>query len=440
MRTDLVKNEKGKFRLPSLEGIEDYCNSNYQQYYKYYSNAPTDLTELWKQRTAQGVNPNNFAPSGYPKYIIDIMAGYMGSPNKINYSSDDEDYMKLIDAINKANHENTLSSKEIKKAGIYGTSCELHFIQKKGNNIIIPRFIDIDPSHVIPVYDTTVSKELIAVVWVNNDTLRVYYIDETEIYIKGENGTWVYSKSEPNPYNDISWVFAQNNDESEPTWFCVKTYVDIINALQTNTLNALDRHARGTLITSLEQTQELVNSLSELNAIFGLSKGDDSEGKDFFEFVQQNLDPDLREAMLNYFVNELHKLSGIFDFTKLDLGQDPSGTALKYRIYPMELKASEIVSYRYEALEKRYELVNQIIDSTGAMGDTKTKSGKLKISIQRNIPDNIKAILEENNLMASYVDTQTLRERVPELDANKVQERMEEENAKKVDLDGLQTE
>lgn len=438
MRTELQLNEKGKLRLANLKGIEENCNSDFATFYKYYKNNPTDLLQVWEQRKIQGVNPNNFAPSGYPKYIVDIMAGYMGSPNKIDYSSDDEDYIKLINEINKKNHENTLSSKEIKKAGIYGVSCELHFIQKKGDSFIIPRFIDINPSNVIPVYDTSVAKELISVVWVNKDTLRVYYEDETEIYTKNENGEWVFQSFEKNPYKEIPWVIAQNNDESEPTWYCVKTYVNIINALQTNTLNALDRHARGTLITSLEQTPELVSSLQHMNALFGMAKGDDTEGKDFFEFVQQNLDPDLREAMLTYFVNELHKISGIFDFTKLDLGQDPSGTALKYRIYPMELKASEIVSYRQEALEKRYELINQIIDTTGALGDRKTKSSELKISIQRNIPDNIKAILEENNLMSGYVDAQTLRERVPELDANEVQERIAEENSEKVDLEKVE--
>ncbi len=438
MRTELQPNEKGKLRLPKLKGIEENCNSDFTTFYKYYKNNPTDLLQVWEQRKALGVNPNNFAPSGYPKYIVDIMAGYMGSPNKIDYSSDDDDYMKLINDINKQNHENTLSSKEIKKAGIYGVSCELHFIQKKGKDFIIPRFIDINPSNVIPVYDTSVAKELISVVWVNKDTLRVYYEDETEIYTKKDNDEWVLQDTELNPYNEIPWVIAQNNDESEPTWYCVKTYVDIINALQTNTLNALDRHARGTLITSLEQTPELVNSLQHMNAIFNMSKGDDQEGKDFFEFAEQNLDPDLREKMLEYFVNELHKISGIFDFTKLDLGQDPSGTALKYRIYPMELKASEIVSYRQEALEKRYELINQIIDSMGALGNKKTKSSELKINIQRNIPDNIKAILEENNLMASYVDTQTLRERVPEIDANKVQERMTTEEKEKANLDKVE--
>jgi len=140
---------------------------------------------------------------------------------------------------------------------------------------------------------------------------------------------------------------------------------------------------------------------------------------------------------LNYFVNELHKISGIFDFTKLDLGQDPSGTALKYRIYPMELKASEIVSYRQEGLQKRYELINKIIDKMAVMGRV-VKPADLKIEITRNIPDNVKAILEENNLMASYVDSQTLRERVPNLNAQQVEERMNLEDNKKVDLDKVE--
>lgn len=436
MRIDLVQNEKGKFRLPSLKGIEEQRDARFNNFYKYYKNEPTDLMEIWEQRKQQGVNPNNFAPTGYPKYMIDIMAGYIGSPEKINYTSDDENYLELINQINKKNHENTLSSKQIKEAGIYGISCELHFLQKKDNKII-PRFVSINPTNVVPIYDTSVAKELVCVAWSNHDTLTLYYADEIERYIK-VNGEWKFESSQVNEYEEVSWVITQNNDECEPTWYCVKNYIDIINALQTNTLNALDKHARGTLITSLEASPELVKNLSQMNAVFGMSKGDDNEGKDFFNFVEQNLDSDLRETMLNYFVNELHKISGIFDFTKLDLGQDPSGTALKYRIYPMELKASEIVSYRIEGLEKRYELINKIIDKMAVLGNAKISSSDLEIEMVRNIPDNVKSILEENNLMASYVDSQTLRERVPNLNAQKVEERMNLEDSEKVDLDKVE--
>ena len=432
MRLDLVQNDKGKFRIPSLKGIEKNCNEAFKDYYKYYKNNPVDLEQIWEQRAQMGVNPNNFAPSGYPKYIVDIMAGYMGSPNKINYSSNDEAYIDLINEINKVNYENTLSSREIKEAGIYGVSCELHFIQKKDKKVI-PRFINVRPEQVVPVYDTTIAKELVAVCWVTDKQMRVYYTDEVETY-KQVDGEWKFIDSEENDYGEIPWVITINNDEHEPTWYCVKTYIDIINALQTNTLNALDKHARGTLITSLEQTPELVKSLSQLNAIFSMNKGDDTEGKDFFEFVEQKLDPDLRESMLEYFVSELHKISGIFDFTKLDLGQDPSGTALKYRIYPMELKASEIVSYRQEGLQKRYELIDKIIDKMAVMGRV-VKPAELKIEITRNIPDNVKAILEENNLMAGYVDAKTMRERIPNLDSEQVEKRIEEENKEKVNLE-----
>ena len=436
MRLDLVRNEKGKLRIPELKGIEKNCNDDFKKYYKYYKNNPTDLMQIWEQRAKMGVNPNNFAPSGYPKYIVDLMSGYIGSPDKINYNSDDKNYLDLIDKINKANHENTLSSKEVKEAGIYGVSCELHFIQKKGNKVI-PRFIDVNPAQVVPIYDTTIAKDLVAVCWVTEKHMLVYYADEIETYIQKDDGEWEWSKTEENDYGEIPWVITQNNDDREPTWFCVKPYIDIINSLQTNTLNALDKHARGTLITSLQQSPELVQNLQHYNAIFNMDKGDDREGKDFFDFVDQNLDPDLRETMLTYFVNELHKISGIFDFTKLDLGQDPSGTALKYRIYPMELKASEIVSYRIEGLEKRYELINKIIDKMAVLGNAKVSSSAIDIEMVRNIPDNVKAILEENNLMASYVDAQTLRERVPNLDANEVEKRMTEETAKKVNLDDI---
>lgn len=424
MRAEL--NEEGK--LYDLSEFS-FDAEQLKKWRSYYDGEPTALQNIYNHRYASGIKPNNFAPSGYPKYIVDIMAGYMGSPNHINYTAEDK-YGDLIHEINKKNFENTLTSKQIKQAGIYGVSYELHYIDKIDEKII-PRFTDIPANQVVPVYDYTIGKNLIAVIWCQRDVMRVYYKEETDIYDLVE-GKWIYRESRENEYDDIPWVITQNNESEEPTWLCVKHYIDIIDALQTNTLNALDRHARGTLITSLQGTDELKKNLAQLNAVFDMARGDGDEGKDFFEFVEQNLDPDLRETMLNHFINELHKISGIFDFTKLDLGQDPSGTALKYRIYPMELKAAEIVSYRQQGLEERYRLIDQIIDKMTVLG-VNTQPGDLEISIERNIPDNIKAILEENNLMAGYVDDQTMIERVPGLDAEKISERMEA-NKPEIDL------
>lgn len=421
MRTQFIELD-GKNIIPNLEEYK-IDNSRFGVWRNYYAGEPKELRDIFNQREAQGIRPNNFAPSGYPKYIVDVMAGYMGSPDSINYNGD-EPYIDLINQINRKNHENTLTSKQIKQAGVYGVSCELHFIEKDGDEVI-PRFVDVSPSQVEPVYDTTVSKKLIAVIWQQKDMMRVYYKDRIDIYDLVE-GKWILSEPKPHGYNDVPWVITPNNEAMEPTWLCVKHYIDIIDALQTNTLNALDKHARGTLITSLEKTDELVKNLAHLNAVFDMEKGDGEEGKDFFQFVDQNLDPDLREVMLNHFINELHKISGIFDFTKLDLGKDPSGTALKYRIYPMELKASEIVSYRQEGLERRYELIDQIIDTTSVLGQNVTPT-ELSIEMKRNIPDNVKAILEENNLMAGYVDNRTMIERIPGLDPDEVMMRKADE-------------
>jgi SPP1 family phage portal protein len=431
MKAGLVRKD-GLMRLPDIEEFELHTD-HLKEYRDYYTGQPGALLSIYNHRYAQGISPNNFAPTGYPRYITDIMAGYMGSPDKINYVAEDT-YGEAIREINTLNHENTLTSKQIKQAGIYGYSCELHFIQKDGEKVI-PRFVDISPTQVEPVYDTTVAGDLIAVIWQQADVMSVYYRDFTDVYLK-DHGKWIYNETRDNPYDDIPWSITKNNGSGTPTWLCVKNYVDIIDALQTNTLNALDRHARGTLITSLPKTEELVQNLKYLNAIFEMEKGTDTEKKDFFEFVEQNLDPDLREAMLEHFINELHKISGIFDFTKLDLGQDPSGTALKYRIYPMELKASEIISYRQEGLQRRYEIINGLMRNMSVLGRS-IEPGELEIMIERNIPDNIKAILEENNLMAGYVDTTTMIERVPGLDAEKIAERKAEE-APAVDLDAVE--
>ncbi|MCP4394589.1 MAG: phage portal protein, partial [Alphaproteobacteria bacterium] len=258
----------------------------------------------------------------------------------------------------------------------------------------------------------------------------VYYKDITERYTYENDKLIKRDETQVNEYNEIPWNVGRNNICYEPDFQQVVTYINIIDAIQTNTLNALDKNGRAVILTSLPKTPEISKDLQNLNTVFDMERGDGEEGKDFFDYASMELNTDLREHMLDHFINELHKISGIFDFTKLDLGQDPSGTALQYRIYPMELKASEKVAYRLEFLRHRYELINQIINKYTISGSTRISNAdvdELEITMKRNIPENVKAILEENMLMSGYVDKTTLIERIQGLDAQKIQDRKEKE-------------
>lgn len=405
----------------------------YAENVDYYQSRNPKLYEKYMRMESAGISPNNYAPSSYARYIVDILTGYIASPGYVEYASDDEAYLEIINKINKENNEPTVTNQEVREGGIQGIDYELHFLEKDDNNEMMPRFLPVKGFECYPIFTDDIDPKLKAMirtvkkssdeyqVWVyEKDVMQQYKILNNKVTLENE---------EPNLYNDIPWNIGRNNIDFEPDFKQVLRYIDIIDALQTNTLNALDKNGRATILTSME-SPEIAKDLKDINMIQGMEKGDDSEGKDFFEYLALELNPDLREHMLDHFINELHKISGIFDFTKLDLGQDPSGTALKFRIYPMDLKASEKVAYRLEFLRRRYKLITGVINKVSISGGLKISNADvddLEITMKRNIPDNIKGILEENNLMGITVDDQTKRERIPTIDAEKVEKRLEDQ-------------
>ncbi len=408
---------------------------HYQDNVAYYESKNPELYSTWQDRRARQISPNNYAPSGYARYIVDILTGYIASPGYVEYSSDNEDYLNVINDINKANKEPTVTNQEVRESGIQGKDFELHFLEKDDDGQLMPRFLSVPGFECYPIYSDDLDPKLEAFVRVikkNEEKydIWVYYKDVIQRSTMIKNSLVKSEEEQINEYNEIPWNIGRNNICFEPDFKQVITYINIIDAIQTNTLNALDKNGRAVILTSLPKSEEIAKDLKNLNIVFGMEKGDDGEGKDFFDYASMELNTDLREHMLDHFINELHKISGIFDFTKLDLGQDPSGTALQYRIYPMELKASEKVAYRLEFLRHRYELITQIINKYTISGSTRISNAdvdELEITMKRNIPANIKAILEENMLMSGYVDKTTLIERVQGLDAQKIQKRKEEE-------------
>ena len=420
------------------EDIKNYALSSNQKYVvnkKYYNSKNPELTAIRDSRELQGISPNNFAPSGYARYIVDVMTGYIASPGYVEYSSDNEDYIEVINDINKANKEPTVTNEEVRDCGIQGKDYELHFVEKDDKGQIMPRFVSVKGYQCTPIFSEDLDPKLIAMIRTikkcdDKYDIWVYYTDVTERYTLNKNTISKSKEEEPNLYGEVPWNIGRNNIEWEPDFKQVVVYINIIDALQTNTLNALDRNGRAVILTSMPKTPEFAKDLNHLNMVFNMEKGDAGEGKDFFEYASMELNTDLREHMLDHFINELHKISGIFDFTKLDLGQDPSGTALQFRIYPMELKASEKVAYRLEFLRHRYELITNIINYFTISGGKRISNAdvdELDITMKRNIPANIKAILEENQLMGSDVDVKTKLERIPGIDPDKVQERKEAE-------------
>jgi SPP1 family phage portal protein len=406
----------------------------------YYRNQNVQLTNVYIAREADSVRPNNYVPTSYPGYITRFFAGYIDAPGYTDYQNigDNDDYFSAAQYLNRRNHEETHTNELGFEMHKHGYAWELIYLQQLGGSVI-PRMVCIQCEEVIPIYDKKEHKELGAVIRIwsdydivtKDDTERVaiYYPDSIEYYIyngnlipdEGDQGQHIIA----NEFGVIPWIEYRNNRDYWPSWYIAKTEIDILDAVKTDTLNSLDRHARSVLLTSLKLSEDQKRSAHDWGIIDGMSEDD------FMRYLDTNLDPDLREYMIKHFTDEIHKITGIPDITKEKIGADSqSGVARKMALYPLRIAVQEHVAYKKEAIERRIMLLSNAlanfnIDGVANIGEI--NPWDIKISVKENLPADIEGIAKENQLLGNSVSNEWKVGRIPGADWEIEKERLEQE-------------
>lgn len=382
----------------------------------YYSGAHAILYEQ-----KQSGKPQNRVVNNFCKNITDTTVGYfMGTP--VSYSSDNKELIADIIAINDYNDEQFVNSRLSKDLSVYGIACEVLYFDTDRQI----RFCPLDVTTVIPIWSSTIDKELIGAIRIvstdddGNMELEVYDDKEINYYRLTDSGKSLEKTGTVSHYfGDVPINLYFNNSDATGDFEGVISLVDAYNKLQSESVNDFELFADSYLaITGMSgTTSEDIERLRE-NRVLLLEDGGRAE------WLTKNANDTYIENLKSRIASDIYRFSGSVDMTDDALGESASGVAIKYRLLNFENRVSVTERFFKKGLMRRYEMLCHMLNTLGQEYDWRA----IKITFSRNLPENPVDRADYAQKMSGIVSKKTLLETLPFVtDVDGEIERMEEE-------------
>lgn len=367
--------------------------------------------------------PNNKLAHAYGNYITDTITGYfMGQPVSYNsQEASDDSALELLREIFNYNDEQSENVELAKESSKIGVAYELHYVDNDGN----PRFKVVDSIRAIPVYDNTLNEELIYFIRYYNDdimnptarTVEVYSaFDVTYYTFNGEELKFVASDN--HPYEMVPVSIFYNNTEELGDYELVMSLIDAYDKLGSDAVNDFETFADAYLkLSGLDNTQpEDIASMKEQRVLI-LPEGADAQwlikqvNDTYFQNTTRNIDADI------------HKFAKVPNLMDASFGSNLSGIAIKYKLMGLENKVAIKESWFRKGLQRRIELIGQILNLFGTEFDYLG----VDIVFKRNIPANEAEAVEMVNKLVGIISEETAISQLPFIEDAKAE--LERKNA-----------
>ncbi len=362
--------------------------------------------------------PNNKIVNNYPQYIVDTAQGFfMGKPVAYNYPDDKTD--DLFSAILKKNNETAHNATLSLYNGIYGDAFELHYMNENSE----PCFDAINPKEFLPIYTNKIRPTIGLGIrhfndvdpFTNKTTLNVelYWPDRTEYYKKVGN-TLVLQETEtkPNPFGKVNVVHFRNNEKCFGDFERIITLIDDYDLRISDHSNEQDFSRNAYLLLSgfdmtNPENQALFKKMKELGA-FGLPEGAD------IKYLIKELNDTFGQNHLTEIKKNIHKFSMIPDLSDEQFAGNLSGVALGYKLWGLEQLAGKKEQQFKKGLMDRFELLATVLK----IKNKETSIANIEINFTRNIPQNVKEIVETIVALksANLIDDEKLVAQLPFID------------------------
>lgn len=370
------------------------------KYYNYYKGNQAIMN---KKATDIG-KPCNKVMTNYCHSIVETYNGYLTGID-IAYSSD-----KKIDDIQDIinyNDVHSVDSELLRNALIAGVAYEIAYLDEHGEE----RFKVLDPRTVIPVYDNTLNQELKYVIRLYQDEMvngDEYYIEVYDAYeiktYKSANGfkSMNLVNQKPHFFRQVPIIVFELNTDRESIFEQVMTLQDAYNTLQSGELDSWDAFADAYIVMKgITATEEDMNNAKQ-SRVFMIDNDAD------ISYLTKNINDTQIQNMLVDINNNIHKIANCPDFSQESFGTT-SGIALRYRLLGFENVASSIEANMRKALQKRIELLCEIINLKG--GESVWRD--VKIQFTRNLPTNVEETTNVVNSLRGLVSDETLLSLLP---------------------------
>ena len=300
----------------------------------------------------------------------------------IAYQSE-KDFVEIQNVLN-YNDVRTEDNDYLRQALIYGCSYEINYIDELGQQ----RFKVLDPREVIPIYANDLDSELLYVIRYYvadniNEAQEKYYIevyskDRTLIY-ESSVGFAVLSLLEerPNYFKQVPITVFPLNQERESIFDKVMTLQDAYNKLLSSEVDDFESFCDAYLV--LKGVQADADDLQAMKQNRVLIMDADAEAS----YLTKSVSDTQIENMLKNINDTIHKIANSPDFND-DKFMSASGISMRYKLIGFENVSSNIVANMTKALQKRIELICEVINIKG--GDSMWRD--IDIVFTRNLPVN----------------------------------------------------
>ena len=411
----LIKRYKTN-EVPRIKRLFDYYKGN---------------SDIKKRMMEDANKPNNKIDTNFSSYIADTINGYfMGKP--VNYQAGESGKMLLahLQLIMDKNHEETHNQKVAKSTSIAGIGYELLYTDDKGNI----RFKDISPLSSFLIYDTSIEENVLAGVWFEEtmDYVKKRVKTIARVYTDSAIKTYEYSgaslkqiEEQENLFKEVPLHACINNTELIGDFERIMDLQDAYNSAVSNTANDLDYFSDSYLIIKgleVEDDEELRDMKN--NKIFHF---EDSNG-DVKWLTKSDVDMNI-ENYKDRLEKKIVQISGVPDLSSESFGANLSSIAIRMKMLGLEQKVAIKENFYSEFLEKRIQMITNILNLTTSTGSDYDESD-VTFVFKRNLPVNLteesqwalnmKGILSHETILANLAQVDDVENEVQKI--NKEQE------------------
>ena len=410
LSTDLIGKIIQKFELKEKVKLNRYWN-----YYK-------GEQEIMRKVATDIGKPCNKIITNYCYNITQNYQGYItGVP--VAYSSD-KDFTAIQEVLNYNDVKNE-DSELLRNALIFGRAFEINYIDEEGKQ----RFKVLDSREVIPVYDTTLNNDLLYIIryyLVDNvgENLDEYYVEvytatTIRIYRSSQNFTSFSLLDERlHHYQQVPITVFSLNKEEESVFDKVMTLQDAYNKLLSSEVDDFEAFCDAYMVLKGCIAEDEDIKTMKQNRVLVLDNDASAE------YLTKSVSDTQIENMLKNINDTIHKIANSPDFNDEKLLAQ-SGIAMRYKLVGFENVASSIVANMTKALQRRIELICEIIHLTG--GEEYWRD--INIIFTRNLPVNVLESAQVVNQLRGLVSDETLLTLLPFI--NNPQEEIERITAQK---------
>lgn len=394
----------------NLEEVYEFIYTHIMSYQPHYARLKDYYDgkhDILQRIQADITKPNNKLVNNFCDYIVNQAAAYfMGTP--VSYTSENADLLDKIQDILNYNDEQDINSQHAENIGIYGSSFELHYIDKE-DELVDTRFAVVSPQEMFIVYNyDLVPSPLYAVRYYevpgqeNKHNYKVeIYTEFSVLYYSLSGQEWLLEDEIQHFYSDVPVIEVMNNNDRMGDFEKVLTLIDAYNNLESDSLNDFDYFSdaylflRGASIDS-ETAQDM-----KTNRLINVVEPDADAS-----FLTKNIQDAALENYKNRIVNDIHKFSAVPNLTDEAFAGNLSGVAIKYKLMGLENVAGKKERRFKKALQRRLELLTSLLFVRGIT--PKSQYFDIDISFKRTIPSNELEQVEMVRDLTGSVSQETL--------------------------------